>query len=284
MKKFAVVPIFMIASAILISSCTGDNSVNLASIQQYLPTMYTDSNALESNNYGVFDGENSFTVGFDSKKATYGDTTGAEKINWGLASKFRKSECEYENFWGASTEKLSNSPEILGMASKLSSIVMDVENYDRSNFGIVIENVLAFKSSETKQKFFNNIGASLNLCSKNVEIFDLQGRETTAPFTNSNKTLISFFKPNQASVMRVGRDGLVHLQLFVSTKFSVVNFEFMLNDSRMSAQRNWSVLNSMVNASLEEICKLEKCQLTPIFFESSKPYVPTDQIPAKIEL
>lgn len=267
-----------------LSSCSTQEKSNSSNIDKYLSTLYSDEEALISNNYSVFEDKDSFEVAFDSFGNIFGDKTDADKINWGLTSKFQTPACEFENFWGASTRTLSVSPEIVGMATKLNSISMTVENFNKSNFGVLIQNVLSFKSSEVAENYFSNIDASLDRCSKNVEIFDLGGDKTTAPFTNLESAQIRFLKPSSQSIARVAEDGLIHLQVYVLTKYSIVNFEIIINDLTSANQSDWAPLNAVINASLSRICTLEECAYTPISIENSENYNPIDGALVPIKL
>lgn len=283
-NKFLFALSTAVAVTLSISSCSFIERDNTNSIEMYLETLFSDEEAMKSNNYSKYDENSSFEIAFNTNNKIFGDSADAEKVNWGFSSKFQIPACEFENFWGASTKTLSVSPEVVGMATKLVSISMTVENFNKSNFGILIQNVLSFKSSEVATNYFNNIDASLDRCSKNVEVVDLNGRKTTAPFTNSDSAQIRFLRPSSQSIARVAEDGLIHLQVYVLTKYSIVNFEIIINDLTSANQSDWAPLNEVINASLSRICTLEDCTYTSISIEQSEIYEPIDKALVPIKL
>jgi hypothetical protein len=87
--------------------------------------------------------------------------------------------------------------------------------------------------------------------------------------------LFRSFEPNDSVVIRVGRDGLIHLEVFVVTKFSVINFQVMINDENLGNQADWSILNPVINNSISRICLIEGCDTPRIALERLQSIAPT---------
>ena len=261
--------------AISLSSCAFLPERNSSTLADYSSTLYTDNEALASNNLSYFDPANSFQLAIDSAGEAQGDVSSVPKINWGNSSSFIEPACSYENFWGASTKEIAQSKTIVGISSKLSSIFMSIANYNNSNFGIISESILSFKSSNQANSYFDVIQDSIEKCSSEVFLEDFEGNVNKAPFTNSRDAKIEYFEPNDSVVIRVGRDGLIHLEVFVVTKFSVINFQVMINDENLGNQADWSILNPVINNSISRICLIEGCDTPRIALERLQSIAPT---------
>lgn len=270
----------VLALTLSLSSCGFFSESNPLSLDQYSQALYSDNEALASNNLSLFDPENSYNLAIDNLGNAQGDVSGVDKINWGKISTFIEPACAYENFWGASTQELAQSKTIVGMSAKLSSIVMSISNFNNSNFGIVSESILSFQTFDQATSYFGVIKNSIDKCASEVFLEDLQGNVKNAPFTNSKDTKIEYFQPNDSAIIRVGRDGLIHLEVFILAKFSVINFQIMINDLRLADQGDWGVLNPVINNSISRICLLEECSTPQISLERLEQITPT---PMEIE-
>jgi hypothetical protein len=264
-----------------LSSCGLFTETNPVSLDQYSQALYSDNEALASNNLSLFNPEESYNLAIDNLGNAQGDVSGIDKINWGKSSTFIEPVCAYENFWGASTQELAQSKTIVGMSAKLSSIVMSISNFNNSNFGIISESILSFRSADQASSYFSVIRNSIDKCAFEVFLEDLQGNVDNAPFTNSKDAEIEYFEPNDSAIIRVGRDGLIHLEVFILAKFSVINFQIMINDSRLADQGDWGVLNPVINNSISRICSLEDCFIPQISLDRLQPITLT---PMEVEL
>jgi hypothetical protein len=270
----------VVALILTLSSCGFFPKTNPLTLGQYSQTLYSDNEALVSNNLSILDPENSFKLSVDNLGKAQGDISSVDKINWGQTSTFIEPACAFEYFWGASTQELAQSKTIVGISVKLSSILMSISNFNNSNFGIVSEGILSFQTSDQARSYFGVIENSIDKCATEVFLEDLQGNVKNAPFTNSKDAVIEYFQPNDSAIIRVGRDGLIHLEVFILTRFSVVNFQIMINDLRLADQDDWGVLNPLINNSISRICLLEDCSTSQIFLERLQRVNPT---PMEIE-
>ena len=263
-----------LAFAILLSSCSFLEKSNSLTSKEYRTALMTEPEALVANNLAEFDDTNSFEVGISSSGESFGDSENLKKMNWGNIDYFVNPSCEYEYFWGASTKRLTKSDEFLTISSSLKSIKMTISNYNQANFGLASQNILSFKKEKIASQYFAAIQSSFRECSANVYMRDLMGRTAKAPFTNERKAKLTLYQPNKNVLVRVSRDGLIHLEIFSLSRFSVVAFQLFLNDDNLGSEESWAVLNSLINNTMTRISIFEGNEYTPVRLEQMPLYYP----------
>ena len=153
----------------------------------------------------------------------------------------------------------------------------------RSNASVLGQYVLALDSEELANSYFSSIAESLEVCAKGVRAKKTDGSlfevgVKTAPSKN--------FKYYQSAdvLIRSSQDGLIGLDVFVKTKFSIVFYKVFVNDLNLPTKTSWGALNSLLNDPIQRICLIEQCEAPTIKIENIGSFKPSGLLASKPKL
>jgi hypothetical protein len=278
-KKFLEIS-GLVFLCLVLNGCSSLGKGNPNSIDDYLPGLFSEAEFLTVNDFPNIDPNESFTLLFDSTGFKDGDSDKSDRASWGEAQNYFPEQCMYENFWSSASVEVTGSKNVKGLAVNFRSINISVEDFMRSKASVLGQYVLPLDSEELASSYFTAIGESLAVCAKGVRAKKANGSlfevgVKTAPSKN--------FKYYQSTdvLIRSSQDGLIALDVFVKTKFSIVFYKIFVNDLNLPSKSSWSALNSLLNDPIRRICLIEQCEAPIIEFESISSFNPSGLLVSK---
>jgi hypothetical protein len=268
---------------LVLSGCSALGKGNPNTMDDYLPGLFSEAEFLTANDFPNLDPNESFTLLFDSTGFTAGDSDKSDRASWGAVATYFPEQCMYENFWSGASVELTGSKNVKGLAVNFRSINVSIEDFMRSNASVLGQYVLALDSEELASSYFSSIAESLEVCAKGVRAKKADGSlfevgVKTAPSKN--------FKYYQSAdvLIRSSQDGLIGLDVFVKTKFSIVFYKVFVNDLNLPTKTSWRALNSLLNDPIQRICLIEQCEAPTIKIESIGRFKPSGLLVSKPKL
>lgn len=273
----------LVCLCLVLSGCSSLAKGNSNAMDDYLPGLFSEAEFLTVNDFANLDPNESFTLLFDSTGFKDGDSDKSDRVSWGEVQTYFPEQCMYENFWSSASVEVTGSKNVKGLAVNFRSIIVSVEDFMRSNASVLGQYVLPFNSEELASSYFTAIGESLAVCAKGVRAKKANGSlfevgVKTAPSKN--------FKYYQSTdvLIRSSQDGLIALDVFVKTKFSVVFYKIFVNDLNLPSKSSWGALNSLLNDPIRRICLIEECEAPTINVESIASFKPSGLLVSKPKL
>jgi hypothetical protein len=266
-----------------LSGCSALGKGNPSAMEDYLPALFSEAEFLTANDFPNLDPNESFTLLFDSTGFKTGDSEKSDRASWGEVATYFPEQCMYENFWSGASVEVTGSKNVKGLAVNFRSINVSVEDFMRSNASVLGQYVLALDSEELANSYFSSIAESLEVCAKGVRAKKTDGSlfevgVKTAPSKN--------FKYYQSAdvLIRSSQDGLIGLDVFVKTKFSIVFYKVFVNDLNLPTKTSWGALNSLLNDPIQRICLIEQCEAPTIKIENIGSFKPSGLLASKPKL
>jgi hypothetical protein len=267
-----------------ITGCSSFAKGNPNVLEEYLPGLFSEAEFLRANDFALVDPKESFTLLFDGDGFKDGDADKQERLNWGNVKTYFPDQCKYENFWSGAPTDITASNSIKGIAVNFRSINMSVEDFMLSNASVLGQYVLVFESEEVTSNYFSSIAESLKVCSSGVRAKDVDGDLVEVGLKNAPNKDYAYYQSSNVLV-RSSQDGLIGLDIFAKTKFSIVFYKIFVNDQNLPNKTSWNGLYSLLNEPIDRICNLEKCETPPMIdFASISRFEPSGLLANKPEL
>ena len=266
--------------SLVLSGCSSSTEGNSTPLDSYLPTLFTESEFSESNDFAVVDPNESFTLLYDSTGFKDGDSSKRSRANWGEVQSYTPEQCQYENFWSGAPVAVTTSEKVKGLAVNLRSIKMSVEDFMLSRASVLGQYVLVFESEEVTLNYFGAIADSLEVCTSGVSAKNIDGTFFEVGLKNAPKKRFKYYQ-NSDVLVRSSQDGLIVLDVFVKTKFSIIFYKIFVNDQNLPNKTSWSSLNSLLNEPVSRICKIEQCEAPRVDFTTISSFGPSGLVASK---
>lgn len=257
-NKQLTVAISLILLSIL-AGCSQSEPSNNAPLKNYQEALFSNPEFINVNNGAEIDQYESYEIGVSAGKVVFGSDSKYGKVNWGIAKSISPTICTNENFWSASTDSLVNSPEFKGLVTKLTSIKINSSNFIKSRASIMGQYSAVFNDELYVNTFFETIKNSLASCGKDVSGEDSSGETFQVTLKNAPTKNFKYYELGENAVMRTAEDGLIMLDVFVKTKYSVTLFKLFINDMNLPNRQTWSILNELLQQPIETLCQIEEC-------------------------
>jgi hypothetical protein len=265
---------------LVLSGCSSSTEGNSTSLDNYLSTLFTESEFSESNDFAVVDPNESFTLLYDSTGFKNGDSDKSSRANWGEVQTYSPEQCQYENFWSGAPVEITTSEKIKGLAVNFRSINMSVEDFMLSKASLLGQFVLVFESEEVTLNYFSAIAESLEVCTSGVSAKNVDGTFFEVGLKNAPNKGFKYYR-NTDVLVRSSQDGLIGLDVFVKTKFSIIFYKIIVNDQNLPNKTSWGALNSLLNDPISRICKIEQCDAPKIDFATIPSFEPSGLVVSK---
>jgi len=266
--------------SLVLNGCSSSTEGNSTSLDNYLSTLFTEAEFSKSNDFAVVDPNESFTLLYDSTGFKDGDSDKSSRANWGGVQTYFPEQCKYENFWSGAPVDVTKSEKVKGLAVNFRSINMSVEDFTLSKASVLGQYVLVLNSEELANNYFAAISESLEVCTKGVRAKDIDGSLFEVGLKNAPNKNLKYYKGADVLV-RSSQDGLIGLDVFVKTKYSVIFYKVFVNDQNLPNKSSWGALNSLLNDSISRICRIEQCEAPQIDFATISSFGPSGLVASK---
>ena len=267
----------LVLACLVLSGCSSSVKGNSAALDQYLPGLFSEAEFLLVNDFANVDPKESFTLLFDGTGFKDGDSDKSSRANWGGVQTYFPEQCKYENFWSGASVDVTKSEKVKGLAVNFRSINMSVEDFMLSKASVLGQYVLVLNSDELANNYFAAISESLEVCTKGVRAKDIDGSLFEVGLKNAPNKNLKYYQSADVLV-RSSQDGLIGLDVFVKTKFSIIFYKVFVNDQNLPDKTSWSALNSLLNEPISRVCIIEQCQAPKIDFATISSFAPSGQI------
>ena len=270
----------LVLTCLVLSGCSSSTEGNSTPLDDYLSTLFTESEFSKSNDFAVVDPNESFTLLYDSTGFKDGDSDKRSRANWGEVLSYTPEQCQYENFWSGAPVDVTTSEKVKGLAVNFRSINMSVEDFMLSRASVLGQYVLVFESQEVTLNYFDAIAESLEVCTSGVSAKNADGTFFEVGLKSAPNKGFKYYR-NTDVLVRSSQDGLIGLDVFVKTKFSIIFYKIFVNDQNLPNKTSWSALNSVLNEPISRICKIEQCQAPKIDFATISSFGPSGLVASK---
>lgn len=272
-KKFLGIPGLVFLCLVLIG-CSSSAKGNSNAMDDYLPGLFSEAELLETNDFALLDPKESFTLLFDESGFKDGDSDKQDRLSWGKVQTYVPDECKYENFWSGAPAEVTTSQSVKGIAVNFRSIIMSVEDFMLSKASVLGQYIIVFESEEVTSNYFSAIAESLKVCTSGVRAKNVDGSLVEVGLKNApNKDFKFYQSPNV--LVRSSQDGLIVLDVFIKTKFSIIFYKIFVNDQNLPNKASWGALNSLLNDPISRICRVELCETPKIDLATIPSFVPS---------
>lgn len=268
---------------IVLSGCSSLAKGNSNAMDDYLPGLFSEAEFLAVNDFASLDPNESFTLLFDSTGFKDGDSDKSDRANWGEVQTYFPQQCMYENFWSGAPVEVTGSKNVKGLAVNFRSINISIEDFMLSKASVLGQYVLVLNSEELASSYFTAIGESLEVCAKGVRAKNADGSLFEVGLKNGPNKNIKYYQSADV-LIRSSQDGLIGLDVFVKTKYSVVFYKIFVNDQNLPNKPSWGALNTILNDPIRRICLIEECEAPTINIESIASFKPSGLLASKPEL
>lgn len=270
----------LVLVCLVLSGCSSSAKGNSTPLESYLSTLFTESEFSKSNDFAVIDSNESFTLLYDSTGFKDGDSDKSSRANWGEVQTYTPEQCQYENFWSGAPVDLTTSEKVKGLAVNFRSIKMSVQDFMLSKASVLGQYVLIFDLEEVTVNYFGAIAESLEVCTSGVSARNIDGTFFEVGLKNAPNKGFKYYR-NADVLVRSSQDGLIGLDVFVKTKFSIIFYKIFVNDQNLPNKTSWSALNSVLNEPISRICKIEQCVAPKIDFATISGFEPSGVVASK---
>ena len=276
-KKFHLGISGLVFLSLVLSGCSSSAKGNSVALDQYLPGLFSEAEFLLVNDFANIDPKESFTLLFDGTGFKDGDSDKSSRANWGGVQTYFPEQCKYENFWSGAPVDVTKSEKVKGLVVNFRSINMSVEDFMLSKASVLGQYVLVLNSEELANNYFAAISESLEVCTNGVRAKDIDGSLFEVGLKNAPNQNLKYYQSANVLV-RSSQDGLIGLDVFVKTKFSIIFYKVFVNDQNLPDKTSWSALDSLLNDPINRICILEQCEAPVIDFARISSFEPSGQI------
>lgn len=267
--------------SLVLSGCSSSMKGNSIALNDYLPGLFSEAELLRTNDFALLDPKESFTLLFDGNGFKDGDSDKQDRLNWGKVQTYLPDQCKYENFWSGAPIEVTASENVKGIAVNFRSINMSAEDFMLSRASMLGQYILVFQSEDVTSSYFSAIAESLNVCMSGVRAKNVDGSLVEVGLKNApNKNFKFYQSPNV--LVRSSQDGLIVLDVFVKTKFSIIFYKIFVNDQNLPSKESWNALGPLLNDPSSRICAIEQCQAPMIDFARLSSFEPSGQIGTKL--
>jgi hypothetical protein len=280
LKKFYLGISGLVFLSLVLSGCSSSAKGNSNAMDDYLPGLFSEAELLKTNDFALLDPKESFTLLFDGTGFKDGDSDKKERLNWGKVQTYLPDQCKYENFWSGSPTEVTGSQNVKGIAVNFRSINMSVEDFMLSRASMLGQYILVFESEEVTSSYFSAIAESSKVCTSGVRAKNVDGSLVEVGLKNAPNKDFKFYQSPDVLV-RSSQDGLIVLDVFVKTKFSIIFYKIFVNDQNLPSKVSWGALNSLLNDPISRICRIEQCETPMIDLATIPSFVPSGRVGIK---
>ena len=272
----------LVLTCLVLNGCSSSTEGNSNMMDDYVPGLFSEAELLETNDFALLDPNESFTLIFDGNRVNvhYGFPEKKERFNWGKVQTYFPDQCKYENFWSGPPIEVTESKSVKGVVVNFRSINMSVEDFTLSKASVLGQYVLVFESEEVTLSYFDAIAESLEVCTSEVSAKNVDGTFFEVGLKNAPNKGFKYYR-NTDVLVRSSQDGLIGLDVFVKTKFSIIFYKIFVNDQNLPNKTSWSALNSLLNEPISRICKIEQCEAPEIDFATISSFDPSGLVASK---
>ena len=270
----------LVIGCLILTGCGSSRSGNHIALDEYLPGLFSEAELLRANDFAVLDPKESFTLLFDGTGFKAGDSDKKDRLNWGKVQTYLPDQCKYEYFWSGAPLEVTKSKKIKGFAVNFRSINMSIEDFMLSKASVLGEYILVFESEELASSYYSAIADSLKVCTNGVRAKNVDGSLVEVGLKNAPNKNFRFYQSSN-TLVRSSQDGLIGLDVFAKTRYSIIFYKVFVNDQNLPNKSSWSALNSLLNDPINRICILEKCEAPVIDLANIPSYEPSGQVSTK---